>query len=300
MKAIGLLSGGLDSILAIKLIKDQGIDVIAMHFLNPFMTETSKEKIEKVAKKLGVKVVFVKADKSYLNCIRKPRHGYGKHMNPCLDCRVFILKKAKQLAKKLNAQFVFTGEVLGERPMSQNKQGLMLVEKESGLKGKLIRPLSGKLLPETKWIEKNKLLDIQGRTRKRQLELAKKWKIDYYSSPAGGCLLTDKEFANKMRDLFGHEKNIDLKDIEILKYGRHFRFGKNKVIVGRNHEENLKLKKLKRKQDYVFECVGIPGPTTILQGPKTKKIIRQAARLTVRYTKFKKANVRYNKKIVEV
>jgi len=301
MKALALLSGGLDSTLAVKLILDQGIDVVGINFTSPFHISGKDEAI-KIAKKFKIPLKTVNLGKNYLRVIRNPKHGYGKHMNPCIDCRIFMLKKAKKYAKEIGASFIFTGEVLGERPMTQNRENLDLIEKESGLKGKLLRPLSAKLLPKIKaekkgWVDREKLLDIRGRSRKRQIELAKKYKIKEYPSPTGGCLLTYKEFADKVRDLFKHKKKVSIKDINLLKIGRHFRFKKNKIIVGRNEKENKQLLRMKEKNDYYFEVPSCGSPITILQGSKTKETIKKAAELTAHYSdaKEKKILVKYGK-----
>jgi tRNA U34 2-thiouridine synthase MnmA/TrmU len=209
-----------------------------------------------------------------------------------------MLKKAKKIAEEIGASFVFTGEVLDERPMSQHKRTLELIEKESGLKGKLLRPLSARLLPETEWVDREKLLDIRGRRRERQTQLAKEFSINKYPSPSGGCLLTYKEFSRKLRDLLEHEKKVTMEDIELLKIGRHFRFDKNKIIVGRNENENKQLLKMKKVNDYIFEVAEYNGPITILKGPKTKEIIRKAAALTVRYSDSKgKTLVKFSKEL---
>ena len=299
MKALVLLSIGLDSTLAVKLILDQGIDVLGINFNSPFHI-SRKNEAKKVAKKLKIPLKTMNLGKYYLRVIRNPKHGYGKHMNPCIDCRIFMLKKAKKYAKEIGASFIFTGEVLGERPMTQTRENLDLIEKESGLKRKLLRPLSAKLLPETEaekkgWVDREKLFDIRGRSRKRQIALAKKFKIKEYSAPAGGCLLTYKEFADKVRDLFKHKKRVSIKDIKLLKIGRHFRFKKNKIIVGRDEEENKKLLNMKEKNDFYFEVPGLGSPITILQGPKTKEAIEKAAKLTDHYSdaKGKKILVKY-------
>ncbi len=175
--------------------------------------------------------------------LRNPKHGYGKNLNPCVDCKIFILKQAKKYAKEIGADFLFTGEVLGERPMSQHGPALKTIAEEAGLKGKLLRPLSAKLMAETVaekkgLIDRNKLLSIQGRSRKPQIELAKEYGITMYPSPAGGCLLTCEEYAKKLRDLFEHKKRVTMADVALLRVGRHFRVGKNKFIVGRNQAEN--------------------------------------------------------------
>jgi len=289
--ALALLSGGLDSTLATKLLLDQGIDVIGIKFTSPFCTCDQGgicfAKI--VASDLNIEFKFMDKGPEYLKVIRNPKYGYGSGLNPCIDCRIYILKKAKKIAREVGAKFFVTGEVLGQRPMSQHFQALQIIEKESGLKGKILRPLSAKLLPiteaETKgWVDREKLMDIQGRSRKIQLALAKKFNLKDFSCPAGGCLLTDKQFAAKLKDLFNHKKRIAWNDILLLKVGRHFRLGKNKIIVGRNHEENKIIQAKKSKADYMFEVPDIGSPTTLLQGPKNKKAITIAAQLTARYS----------------
>jgi tRNA U34 2-thiouridine synthase MnmA/TrmU len=311
MKALGLLSGGLDSTLAVKLILDQDIDVFAINFTSPFcLCGRGGCGAVEVAKKFNIPIRIVKKGEDYLKIIRNPKHGYGRNMNPCIDCRIYTLKKSKKYAKEIGASFIFTGEVLDERPMSQHTKALRIIEKETGLEGKILRPLSAKLLPETEaekkeWVDREKLLDIRGRCRKPQIELAKNLKINDYPCPSGGCLLTYKEFADKVRDLFEHKKKVSMKHIELLKIGRHFRFGNNKIIVGRNENENEKLLKMKEKDDYYFEVLDFMGPITLLQGPKTKEVIKKAAGLTSRYSdvKEKKVLVNYgkeklNKKII--
>ena len=212
--------------------------------------------------------------------LRKPKHGYGRNLNPCVDCKIFILKKAKKYAKEIGADFIFTGEVLGERPMSQHGPALKIIAEESGLKGKLLRPLSAKLLPETVaekkgLVDRNKLLSIQGRSRKPQFELAKEYGITAFPSPAGGCLLTCEEYSKKLRDLFENKKRISMADVALLRVGRHFRLGKNKIIVGRNEAENKFLTANKIQSDFYFELADIVGPTTLLQGPKQKSRLKQ-------------------------
>jgi len=297
-KALGMFSGGLDSILAAKLIQEQGIKVELINFYTTFFPP--RNAIE-MAKQIKMPLKEIDVTIGYLKMLRKPKHGYGSGMNPCIDCKIFMLRKAKKYAKKIGASFIFTGEVLGERPMSQNRNAMNMIEKESGLKEKLLRPLSAKLLPiteaEKKWVDRNKLLDISGRRRDRQIELAKKYGLNY-PTPAGGCLLTEREYAKKIRDLLKNKKRISKMDLEMLKVGRHFRFGKNKIVVGKNEEDNDRLLKLKQKTDYIFEVPQVGSPITILQGPKTKKSVIIAARLTARYSDAKenKINVKYGSK----
>jgi tRNA U34 2-thiouridine synthase MnmA/TrmU len=226
----------------------------------------------------------------YIDVIKKHEHGYGSGMNPCIDCRIFMLKKTKQLISKYKAKFIVTGEVLNERPMSQTKHKMELIEKETGLKGKILRPLSAKVMEETesekkKWVKREKLLDIQGRERKVQMALAKKYKISY-PTPAGGCLLCEKEFAIKLRDLFKYKKVIEPRDISLLRVGRHFKFGDKKIIVGRNEAENKILMKM-AKNDLILEVKDYPGPTTLLEKTIDKKIINKAAQLTLSHSDVK-------------
>lgn len=291
IKALSLFSGGLDSILATRLILDQGVDVEAINFANLFCSckEENNCVATEAAKQLGVPLKLVNFGNDYLRIVRTPKHGYGKNMNPCVDCKIFMAKKAKKYAKEIGAAFVFTGEVLDERPMSQNYKALRIIEEESGLKGRLLRPLSAKLLPQTVaerkgLINRERLLAIRGRSRKPQIKLAEEFGIDCYPSPAGGCLLTCTEFAVKLRDLFKHKRRCSMADAELLKVGRHFRFGANKVIVGRNATENEVLAREKARNDYFFEVPDVSGPTSLLQGAKTKRAVELAAALTAFYS----------------
>jgi tRNA-specific 2-thiouridylase len=291
IKALSLFSGGLDSILATRLILNQGVVVEAINFANLFCSckEEKKCGVTEAAKQLGVPLKLVSFGNDYLRMVRNPKHGYGKNMNPCVDCKIFMAKTAKKYAKDIDAAFVFTGEVLDERPMSQNFKALKIIEEESGLKGRLLRPLSAKLLPETVverkgLVKRNELLGIRGRSRKPQMKLAEAFGIACYPSPAGGCLLTCEEFANRLRDLFRHKRRCSMADVELLKVGRHFRLGENKVIVGRNEAENEVLTLKKARNDYCFEVPDVSGPTSLLQGLKTRRTAELAAALTAFYS----------------
>ena len=305
VKAVSLFSGGLDSILATKLIQNQGIEVVAFNVKSPFcaLKKEGLTEAEQSAKQINVPLVTVDAGNTYIQMVKNPRHGYGKNLNPCVDCKIFFFKLAKKYAKKIEADFLFTGEVLGERPMSQHLPQLKLIEEEAGLKGKLLRPLSAKLLAETAaerkgLVDRTKLLAISGRSRKPQLKLAAELGIKWFPSPAGGCLLTCKEYAQKLGDLYKHKKNVSPSDVALLSVGRHFRTGKNKIIVGRNQTENKLLTQNKGSTDFYFELPDVEGPVTLLQGPKTKKTIETAAGLTVYYSdaKTQKASVMYGRK----
>jgi len=310
-KAIVLFSGGLDSRLVIELLKQQGIQIKALHFKLPFGSGCCKSDCSfKFTQLKGIPLEIVdctsgKNFQEYLKTIKKPKFGYGSGMNPCIDCRIFMLKNAAQAMKTEKANFVVTGEVLNERPMSQHAKAMQLTELESGLQGKLLRPLSAKLLPETEaekkgLVDRKKLLTISGRSRKQQIELANKFKIPY-PAPAGGCLLCEKEFAKKLQDLFKHNKKISPNDIELLKIGRHFRFGEAKnsarIIVGRNEQENKLLMKLRGKNHLMFEVADFPSPITLLD-KSGKEVIAKAAQLTAYYsdaTKDKQVKVKFGK-----
>ena len=287
-----MFSGGLDSILATKLILNQGIEVEALNFRGFFCScKTGLGPVES-SKWLGVPLKAVEVDDRYLKMLRNPKHGYGRNMNPCIDCKIFMLKEAKKYADEIGASFIFTGEVLDERPKSQHYPALRTIEEESGLKGRLLRPLSAKLLPETVaekkgLVKRDQLLAIRGRSRKPQMALAREFGITAYPSPAGGCLLTEAEFAKRLRDLFQHRKCCSVADVALLRLGRHFRLDENKIIVGRNEAENKALITGKARNDLFFEVPEIAGPITVLQGRKTRKAIEIAAALTAFYSDAK-------------
>lgn len=304
IKALVLFSGGLDSILATKILFNQKIDITVLGFKSYFF---DVEKAKETAKDLKIKFKEIDFSKEHLQIIKNPKHGYGSSMNPCIDCHTLMLKIAKKMLTKEKADFVATGEVLGERPMSQNKNALDLIEKESSLTGYLLRPLSAKLLkptiPEIKGlIDRKKLLDISGRSRKKQLSLVKKFKIKNFLFPAGGCLLTDPGFGKRLKDLFKIYPWCEGNDIEFLKIGRHFWMDKTKIIIGRNHQENLKIKKLAQKGDILIELKKYPGPITLIRNygddkinlhnpaslgapaPKFDEILKKAKKLTKYYS----------------
>jgi len=290
MQALALLSGGLDSILAVKLILEQDVEVAALNFSSPFcLCGKGGCGAAGIAKQLEIPLKIMSVGTDYIRMLRKPKYGYGRNMNPCIDCRIFMLRKAKEYAAKIGVSFLFTGEVLNERPMSQHRKALSIIEEEAGLERKILRPLSAKLLPETEaekkgWVDRQKLLDIKGRSRRRQIELADGFGIKDYPCPAGGCLLTYKEFAAKLRDLFDHKEDVRIKDVNLLKIGRHFRFGENKIVVGRNEVENKQLENMRGKDDHCFEVPDCGSPITLLQGPKTREAVEKAAALTLRYS----------------
>jgi len=299
-KAVALLSGGLDSTLAIKLILEQGIEVHALNFLTVFCTCTSKgcrHQATKVASELNVPIKVMNVTEEYMEVVKNPRHGRGRNMNPCIDCRIFTFKKAKEFMAEIGASFVITGEVIGQRPMSQRKQAIMTIEKESGLKGLIVRPLSAKFfeptLPEQEGIiERDKLLDIDGRQRKRQIALANELGINDYPCPAGGCLLTDENFSNRLKDLLKHSPDYDISDLHLLKIGRHFRISDNlKFIVGRDEKENERLVTFAKDGDIIFDIMDIPSPIGLARCrggfktlPYTQKDIELIASILARYS----------------
>ncbi|MFH0869814.1 MAG: hypothetical protein V1866_02045 [archaeon] len=297
IKAVGLFSGGLDSALAIRLIQEQGIEVIALNFVSLFCTCTGGGcSIVDLAKKLGVPIKTMNKGEEYMKIIRHPKHGYGKNMNPCIDCRIFILEKAKEYAKEIGAKFIFTGEVLGQRPMSQHYETLLMIEKEVGLSGKIVRPLCAGLMPPTEaeekgWISREQLLKFNGRSRAPQLDLAKRYAIDGFMCGGSGCRLTDPGYAKRIRDLFAHGDEPSMKDIKLLAFGRHFRIQDNKIIVGRNEQENDALLRLRDDDDMIFEAKGVVGPVTILVGKPSEEAKALAAALTARYSDSKEEQV---------
>lgn len=297
-RALVLLSGGLDSILAVKLLMEQGIKVEGLSFKSCFFG-TEKAKI--AADKLGIKLRTLDFSKEHLKMLKNPEYGYGRNMNPCVDCHLLMLRFAKNIMRKENFDFVATGEVLGQRPMSQNRKALEIIEKESSLSGELLRPLSARLLKPTEiekkgLVDREKLLAINGRSRKKQFELAKKWKIKEYSAPAGGCLLTDPEFSKRLEELLEEHPKASENDFELLKLGRHFWFNKAKIVIGRNHQENLEIKRLKKEKDILIEIENFMGPTTLIRGYR-KKIPEETIEEAKKFTKFYSAKARNRKQI---
>jgi tRNA-specific 2-thiouridylase len=289
-KAIGLLSGGLDSILATKIILDMGFEVIALNLKTPFCCCDTDEKCwsESISQEFNIPLKRIYGGEDYLKIVKNPRHGYGKNLNPCIDCRIFLFEKAKKLMEEVDAEFIFTGEVLGERPMSQRLYAMKLIEKESDLKGKVLRPLSAKLLQPTQVekmgiVDRERLLSIQGRSRKPQMALAKNFGIADYPCPAGGCLLTDKNFAQRLKESFEHGED-SMRNVCLLKIGRHFRLPTNaKVIAGRDQKENEALLALSLPSELKLTVEGYKSTYVLLLGEPTSENQTQAAGICARY-----------------
>ncbi|MFX1374418.1 MAG: hypothetical protein ACFFA0_01270 [Promethearchaeota archaeon] len=291
---LGLVSGGLDSLIACLLMQKQGIKVIGLNFTSPFCQYNTESRqadcsLELFENKLGIKIYYICLGNDYLEVLRNPKYGYGKNINPCIDCRIYVLRKAKEFMESVNADLIFTGEVLNQRPKSQHMEALKIVEKESDLEGKLLRPLSAKHLEPTIYeeqgiVNRKLLLEIKGRSRKTQLKLAREHGLleNYYA--CGGCLLTDEKFANRLRDALKFSKNLSMEDIPILRIGRHFRYKNTKIIVGRNESENKSLLLLKKPKDIIIETMDFPGPITIIQGKYDDESLNYAAKLTLRYS----------------
>lgn len=297
MKAIALLSGGLDSTLAAKLVLEQGIELEALNFLTVFCTCTNRGETclasQKAVDALGIPLKVFNVSEEYLDVVKHPKHGYGSNMNPCIDCRIFMMKKAKAHMEQTGASFIITGEVMGQRPMSQRKETMRLIEKEAELEGFILRPLSAKFLPASipekeGWVDREKLLDIQGRSRKPQMKLAEHYGIRDYPCAAGGCLLTDPGFAQRMRDLNRYHSDFLLNDVHLLKMGRHFRLSPHlKLVVGRNEEENQKIQTFSQEGDFLLKVSRYPGPLSLLRGEAKEEEIAKAAAITARYGKAK-------------
>lgn len=306
-KGLVLLSGGLDSVLACKLLLEQGLEIEAVNFSTCFCTCTKKgckSEAVKVSENLGIKLKIINVTRDYLGLIRDPKHGYGRNMNPCIDCRIFMFKKAKSYMEEISASFIATGEVLGERPMSQRLDAMRLIEKESGLKGLIVRPLCARLmeptLPEKEGIvDREKLHEISGRSRKPQMSLAAKYNITDYPCPAGGCLLTEPGFSRKLKDLIAHEA-FSLENVRLLKVGRHFRLAPDlKFIVGRDENENKRLMNMAADGDTLFDVEDCPSPIGLMRGGDgANGALKVSAGIIARYSdlKEKEATVVYWKR----
>ncbi len=312
-RAIGMLSGGLDSTLALKLMQEQGVEVKAINFYTGFcITETQRrlggrQRDGKIPRNealragadLGVEVELVDISESgYLDIVANPRYGYGANANPCVDCRIFMMARAREIMEREGADFVFTGEVLGQRPKSQRRDTLAIIEKQSGLSGRLLRPLSAKLLPPTipeleGKVDREKLLAISGRGRTPQMELAEKLGVADYPQPAGGCcFLTDESFGRKFHDLLDHRevRKIEKDEIVLLATGRHFRLAQSvKLVVGRTEGENHVLERYADGRRWRLEAQGHMGPLALVEGEPIYEERVLASRIVARYGQGREA-----------
>jgi tRNA-specific 2-thiouridylase len=294
MKAIALFSGGLDSTLAMKLIIDQGIDVIAININTGFgSTKDRLEHMQSMCDQVGAELKIIDIESEFLqDVLFDPKHGYGKNFNPCIDCHAKMFAVAKRVMESLGASFLISGEVLGQRPMSQNKDSLQIVLNESNCEGLLLRPLSAKALAPTiaeinGWVDREKLESITGRSRDRQLELVNEIGLENFESPGGGCLLTDANFAKKMFDFIKHD-TFEVQDIQVMKFGRHLRLPDGaKLVIGRNQEENAHLQNIQNNKYYRIKTVALAGPHSLLSKSATEEDMELAAKIILTYCKTK-------------
>lgn len=289
VRALGLCSGGLDSILSALVLKDQGLDVEWITFETPFF---SAQKARLAARQTGIRLHVQDITEDYLVMLKNPRVGYGKNMNPCMDCHALMFNKAGQFMQTEGFDFLFSGEVVGQRPMSQNANSLRYVEKHSGFDGWILRPLSAKRLPETPMeqqgvVDRSRLLDLSGRSRKPQMALAEHYGIKEYPAPAGGCLLTDAGYSRRLKDLMDHGIELTRSALYLLQYGRHMRLSpETKIVVGRTKSDNHQLMRVCNPQtDTILKIQNRPGPTVIMPGGGPDAMIFLAAAICAGYSK---------------
>lgn len=295
VKAISLFSGGLDSILATRLVMDLGVEVTALTFVTPFfgyeLLTREQQRIQEVREKYGITLRLVDITDRYLTMLRNPAHGYGKNFNPCVDCKILLISEARRIMEKSGASFLITGEVIGQRPMSQRRDTLRTIERDSGCDGILVRPLCARNLTPTRpeeqgLIDREKLLNFSGRSRKPQMKLAQRFGITDYPSPAGGCILTDPVLAGRIRTYYDEHETLTADDIQLLKTGRQFKLPKGALVaLGRNHAENVELEKMALDDHLVLKMTGRPGPTAILTHVSDRQDVLMAAGIVVRYGK---------------
>jgi hypothetical protein len=290
IRAVGLLSGGLDSALAAKLLLEQGIDVIGLHLESP---TACRSDVRELARELGIPLVVRAKGEEYLRLLRHPRWGYGRNMNPCLDCRLFMFRSAQPCLEEHGARFLFTGEVVGQRPMSQTRDRMALVDRQSGLEGLILRPLSARLLPETEperrgWVDRSRLLAISGRTRLEQLALAEGYGLRHVQSPGGGCLLTDPQFSERLRGLFADvpEERTTVDDLRLLRLGRVFRVTPAlRIVLGRDRDENARLAEFESPERWLVEPLDFAGPSALVCGPRDEESLGHAIDLIASHSR---------------
>jgi hypothetical protein len=300
-KAVALLSGGLDSRLAIRLIREQGIEVEALNFRTIF--GCCKDEASRAAADLGVRLTVVGMDERYLDIVKRPRYGYGKGINPCVDCRIYLFEIARKFMDQVNASFVISGEVVGQRPMSQKRRDLDIIARDAGLEDLLLRPLSAKLLPPTLperlgLVDRERLLGIEGRSRKQLIELARQFGFPDIPQPSTGCALTEPLFAKKVRDLIELSPNARQWDFELLRVGRHFRYdSQSKIVLGKDESQNEQLRRM-AQQDRASTCSIVEpenfrGPTALITGTVTTELLDFVGGLILRYSKsYEPSNAR--------
>jgi tRNA U34 2-thiouridine synthase MnmA/TrmU len=289
VKALGLCSGGLDSILSALVLRDQGVKVVWVSFETPFFS-ADKARAAAAAHDIPLQVRDITPE--YLEMMKAPQAGFGKNMNPCMDCHSLMFRLAGKMMAEMGYDFLFSGEVMGQRPMSQNRSALRYVEKHSQYDGLILRPLSARCLPPTQMeesglVDRERLLDLSGRTRKPQMALAEAYGVKDYPSPAGGCLLTDKGYSQRLRDLFDHQESYAERELHLLKHGRHMRLTPEvKIAVGRTQAENAALAELVDLQrDLVLKTKGAPGPTLVMPGGGEEAAVLLAASICAGYSK---------------
>ncbi len=298
-KVIALLSGGLDSTLAVLVVKDLGVEVTAVTFLTHFGCDISdssscSKNPFPAAEKFGFTVKLCHLADKFIDIVKNPKHGHGKNMNPCIDCRILMLREAGELMRMTGADFVVTGEVLGQRPMSQRRESFPLIDREAGLPGNVLRPLSARLLPETVaekngLIDREKLLAIYGRSRKPQMKLAEDFGLTDYPNPAGGCLLTEPNYAWRLKELLQSNPDPSIRELNLLRAGRHFRVGKIKIIAGRNEADNDRIESLAGQEDILLRAEGCGSPVVLVPGDASNEgpgqsEIEAAASICARYS----------------
>ena len=294
-KAIALLSGGLDSTLAVLVLSNLGVEVTAVTFLTQFgcdITDRSScgHNPFPAAEKFGFNVKICHLADKFLDIVKNPVHGHGRNMNPCIDCRILMLREAKELMTLAGADFLVTGEVLGQRPMSQRRDSFPLIDREAGVEGIVLRPLSAKCLkptiPELEGlIDREKLYGFAGRSRKPQMALDHELGLTDYPSPAGGCLLTDPIYAWRLRELLEHRPDPEEREISLLRVGRHFRLDRvAKLVIGRNQKENETITALAAEDDILLFVENVGSPTSVFVGEPSADLLKTASALTLRYS----------------